>query len=140
MDEPIKAAARRDGPSTFTHRAHARGHELTIDEPLGQGGEDQGPTPQELLAASLAACTAITMEMYAARKDWDVGPIEVECEYAPGERGAPTEFKLALRLPNRLTEEQLERLRVIAGKCPVHRILDGDVLFTERVELVEPAR
>jgi putative redox protein len=139
MDEPVKATARRSGPSTFTHRVHARGHELAIDEPSDQGGEDQGPTPQELLAASLAACTAITMEMYAARKDWDVGPIEVECEYAPGERGAPTEFKLVLRLPDRLTEEQVERLRLIASKCPVHRILDGHVLFAERVELAEPA-
>ena len=73
--------------------------------------------------------------MYAARKDWDVGPIEVECEYAPGERGAPTECKLVLRLPNRLTEEQLERLRVIAGKCPVHRALASEtkVRITDRV-------
>jgi putative redox protein len=136
MDEPIKATATRSGPTTLTHRVAVRGHELTADEPSDKGGEDEGPTPQELLAASLASCTAITMAMYARHKQWDVGEIEVECEYTTPERGDPTRFGLVLRLPSGLTEDQVERLRVIAGKCPVHRTLDGEVLFDERVELV----
>src|SRR5205807_2555737 len=96
-------------------------------------------SPQELLAASLASCTAVTMEMYAKHKGWDIGPIEVECEFTPAERGHTTKFKLALRLPNGCSEEQRDRLRVIAAKCPVHRTLDGDVMFEEQIELVEPA-
>ena len=135
MDEQIKASSTRSAPDTYTHRVQIRGHQLTIDEPPEKGGDDQGPTPQELLAASLASCTAVTIEMYAKRKAWDIGPIEVECEYAPGERGAPTRFSLVLRLPTELSEEQVERLRVIARKCPVHRTLDNEVLFEERVEL-----
>ena len=74
--------------------------------------------------------------MYAKRKGWDIGGIEVEAEYAPAERGAPTRFKLLLRLPRSLTSEQVERLSVIAAKCPIHRTLDGEVMFDERIELV----
>jgi putative redox protein len=135
----MKATARRNAPTSFTHRIDVRSHQLTADEPSEHGGEDEGPQPQELLAASLASCTAVTMEMYAKRKGWDIGPIEVECEYTPAERGCPTHFRLVLRLPSGLSAEQLERLQVIAAKCPVHRTLDGEALFDERVELVEPA-
>src|SRR5436309_12364510 len=109
------------------------------DEPTDQGGEVEGPMPQELLAASLASCTAITIEIYAKRKGWDLGPVEVECEYAPAERGCPTKFRLEFRLPNGCTEEQVERLRAIAAKCPVHRTLDGEVLFEDRIRWVTPA-
>ena len=129
----MKATARRIG-NAFTHRLEIRGHELTVDEPNEQGGDDEGPTPQELLAGSLASCVAITVEMYARRKGWDIGPVEVECEYAMAERGAPTHFNLVLRLAGTCSEEQLERLKVIAGKCPVHRTLEGGVTFDERAE------
>jgi putative redox protein len=120
----------------FTHDVKVRAHSLTVDEPDDSGGDDEGPSPQELLAASLASCTAITMEMYAKRKGWDINGLAVECEYTPAERGCPTRFDLTLRLPAHLSEEQLERLRVIAAKCPVHRTLEGEVAFDERVELV----
>jgi putative redox protein len=135
----MKATAHRVARTSFTHRVDIRQHQLTADEPTSHGGEDEGPSPQELLAASLASCTAVTMEMYAARKGWDIGPVEVQCEYSPAERGCPTHFKLVLRLPSGCTEEQIERLTVIAAKCPVHRALDGEVIFDERVELVVPA-
>ena len=101
-----------------------------------RAGTDEGPTPQELLAASLASCVAITAEMYATRKGWDVGTLEVECSFTPAERGAPTKFDIVLRLPDHLSDEQVERLRVIAAKCPVHRTLEGEVMFDERVERV----
>jgi putative redox protein len=134
----MKASARRDG-ATFKHTVHVRDHQMTVDEPLSIGGDDMGPDPQELLAASLATCTAITMEMYAARKGWDIGHVEVDVEYSPAERGCPTKFQLVMRLPDDLPEEQVERLRVIAAKCPVHRALDGEVMFQERIERVHLA-
>jgi putative redox protein len=115
-----------------------RGHELIADEPVEEGGEDAGPTPQELLAATLASCTAITIEMYVRRKGWEVGEIEVEAEYETAGRGHPTEYHLTLRLPNTLTEEQQARIRAIAAKCPVHRTLHGETRFHERLELFEP--
>jgi len=129
----MKATVRRDD-RTFKHTVQVREHQLTVDEPLEDGGEDTGPDPQELLAVSLASCTAITMEMYAARKGWDIGHVEVDAQYTPAERGCPTRFEVVLRLPDDLPEEQVERLRVIAAKCPVHRVLDGEVMFAERVE------
>jgi putative redox protein len=130
----MKAIARRTG--TFTHEIDVREHRLMADEPIDTGGDDEAPNPQELLAASLASCTAITIEMYAKRKGWDIGEIQVEAEYTPAERGAPTRFKLTLKLPKTLTDEQVERLSVIAAKCPIHRTLDGEVMFDERIELV----
>jgi len=89
-----------------------------------------------VLAAALASCTAVTMEMYAERKGWNVDGLEVDCRYSPAERGSPTRFELVLRIPAHLGEEQIERLRVIAAKCPVHRTLEGEVAFDEQVELV----
>src|ERR1700730_6618784 len=135
----MKATARRISNQGFIHEVDVRSHHMIADEGREQGGDDEGPNPQELLAASLASCTAITMEMYAKRKGWDIGPGEVAVEYTPAERGCPTKFTLALRIPNGCSEEQIERLRVIAAKCPVHRTLDGEVMFEERVELVEAA-
>ena len=133
----MKAVARRTGQ--FRHMIDIRSHHLSTDEPLEAGGEDSAPSPQELLAASLASCTAITIEMYAQRKGWNLGHVEVECEYSPAERGCPTKFELVLRLPPDATDEQVERLKVIAAKCPVHRTLDGEVMFDERVERLELA-
>jgi putative redox protein len=134
----MKATATRTG--TYKHVVQVRQHRLLTDEQADTGGDDAAPSPQELLAASLASCTAITMEMYAQRKGWDIGGVEVEAQYTPAERGCPTKFSLTLRLPSDLTEEQVERLRVIAAKCPVHRTLDGEVMFDERVQRVELAQ
>jgi putative redox protein len=135
----MKATARRTAPTAFTHRIDIRQHQLLADEPRDHGGDDDGPSPHELLAASLASCTAVTIEMYAKHKGWDIGTVEVQCEYQPAERGCPTNFKTILRLPSDCPPERVERLQVIAAKCPVHRTLDGEVIFTERVEFVEPA-
>jgi putative redox protein len=130
----MKASARREN-GRFRHEIEVRNHDLVSDEPKDRGGEDAGPSPQELLAASLASCTAITMEMYADRKGWDIGDVSVDVKYEPAQRGSPTKFELVVKLPKELPEEQRERLLQIAAKCPVHRTLEGEVMFDERVEL-----
>jgi|SRR5271165_6827896 len=134
----MKATARREG-NTLRHTVQVRDHLLVVDETVEAGGQDAGPDPLELLAVSLASCTAITMEMYAARKGWEIGHVEVDVEFSPAERGCPTKFQLVMRVPEDVPEEQVERLRVIAAKCPVHRALDGEVMFQERVERVHLA-
>ena len=130
----MRAVARQR--ENFAHDLKIDRHRLTADEPESSGGDDLGPNPQELLAASLASCTAITVEMYAKRKGWDVSGLTVDCEYTPAERGSPTRFELVMKMPAHLSDEQVERLQVIAAKCPVHRTLEGEVAFDERVELV----
>jgi putative redox protein len=129
----MKATARQR--SKFTHDLKVRTHDLVSDEPEDQGGDDMGPSPQELLAASLASCTAITMEMYAKRKGWNVDGLEVDVDYQPAERGCVTRFELVMKMPAHLSEEQVAKLQVIAAKCPIHRTLEGEVAFDERVEL-----
>jgi putative redox protein len=131
----MKAIARRNGNS-FTHDLEIRSHHVTADEPEENGGDDTGPSPQELLAASLASCTAITMEMYAKRKGWNIGDLSVDVIYEPAQRGSPTKFQMQVRLPKELPEDQREKLMQIAAKCPVHRALEGEVMFDEKVELV----
>jgi putative redox protein len=126
-------ATRRRG--SLKHDLKVRTHRLLTDEPRENGGDDSAPSPQELLAASLASCTAITIEMYAARKGWDVGELEVDVTYEPAQRGSPTRFSMEVRMPKELPDEQRERLMQIAAKCPVHRTLEGEVMFEERVTL-----
>jgi len=126
-------ARRRDG---FAHEVEIEGgHTVVVDEPIAAGGTDTGPSPTRLLAAGLASCTAVTVEMYAERKGWDVGPVEVDVEVAY-DGHTPSSFAVALKLPPELSDEQRQRLLTIAAKCPVHRILVGaaKVTVAERVE------
>lgn len=101
------------------------GHRLRADEPGAIGGTDTGPSPTRLLGASLASCIAITVEMYAERKGWEVGPVEVDVEVGY-EGPVPTDFEVGLKLPAGLDDEQRRRLLVIATKCPVHKVLAGE--------------
>jgi putative redox protein len=131
----MKANAHRVGNDGLKHTVSVRKHELTVDEPEDNGGTDVGPNPQEMLAVSLASCTAITIEMYAKRKGWEIGDVDVDVDYEPAQRGSPTKFTMVVHLPKELPEEQRERLMQIAAKCPVHRTLEGEVMFDEIVEL-----
>ncbi len=126
-------ARRREG---YAHDVEIEGgHTMRIDEPPAAGGTNSGPSPTRLVAASLASCTAITMEMYAARKGWDVGQVEVDVDVEHRD-ALPISFAVTLRLPSELSDEQRERLLVIAAKCPVHKLLAGeaDVTIADRVE------
>jgi putative redox protein len=127
----VKVTARRR--KGYAHALTVGSHTLVADEPQNRGGTDTGPEPTQLLALSLAACTAITIEMYAHRKGWDVGDVEVEVEYELKPKET-SRFDVVLKVPAALTDEQSERLQVIAGMCPVHRTLTGDVEINDRVE------
>ena len=124
-------ARRREG---FEHTVEVGDHRVTVDEPEAHGGSDRGPNPQEMLAASLASCSAITMEMYADRKGWDVGEVSVVVDYEPAQRGSPTKFSMRVGFPKELPAEQREKLMQIVAKCPVHRTLEGEVMFDEAAE------
>jgi putative redox protein len=113
-----------------------REHRLTADEPADSGGGDTGPTPTELMAAALASCTAITLEMYAERKGWELGAVEVDVDWPDAVKGGK-KLQVDIRIPAELTDEQRERLVVIAGKCPVHKALVADDLeIDDSLELI----
>jgi putative redox protein len=128
-------ARRREG---YTHDVEIDGHTVLVDEPTEAGGANLGPSPTRLLAGSLASCAAITIEMYADRKGWDLGDVEVVVDVEYGQSSVPTSFLVTMKLPKDLSEEQQQRISVIAGKCPVHRVLSSDteVTIEDRIELV----
>jgi putative redox protein len=127
-------ARRRQG---YEHEIEIREHRLISDETEDTGGGDQGPSPTELLAGALASCTAITIEMYADRKEWDLGQVEVAAEFTKGTADTPPKARVDIRIPVELTDEQREKILKIAHKCPVHRALLGsDVEIDDSLELV----
>ncbi len=127
-------ARRRQG---FVHDVDIEegAHTLVVDEPATAGGTDAGPAPTRLVAAGLASCVAVTMELYAARKGWDIGAVEVEVD-VEYDRFAPSSFAVSLRLPSELSEEQRQRLLTIARKCPVHKVIGTEtpVVVSEAIE------
>jgi putative redox protein len=96
-------------------------HQLLADEPVDLGGSDAGMTPVELLAAALIACTNITLRMYANRKEWPVEKITTSVELKQDESGNTLVRSIAII--GALDAKQLDRMLLIANKCPVHKIL-----------------
>lgn len=110
----------------------ARDHRFFADEPDELGGSDRAPTPQEHLAAALAACVAITVRMYARRKQWPLAGVLVNVDYLEG-KGRPA-FECRVRFDGNLDPAQRGRLLEIAGRCPVHRLLGTGADVTTRME------
>lgn len=96
-------------------------HTIVADEPADLNGTDLGPTPEELLMMSLASCTAITVRMYADRKQWPVDELDVQVSMSKATD--KTIFERKLFAKGELNEEQQNRLLQIAKACPVHKIL-----------------
>ena len=128
-------ARRREG---YAHDVEIEGgHTIRIDEPTAAGGTDTGPSPTRLVAAGLASCVAVTMEMYATRKGWEIGPVEVDVDVTYRDY-TPLSFAVTLHLPAELSDEQREGLLIIAGKCPVHKLIAGEteVTIADRIETI----
>ena len=115
-------------------KLNARHHSILADEPVAIGGSDSGFRSEELLIASLAACTSITLRMYAERKNWDVGEIKVNLSMdTKTENGiAYSHIHREISYTNAVSEEQKLRLLQIADKCPVHKILTGKIQIETR--------
>ena len=104
-------------------------HQWHGDEPASVGGGDSAPDPMQQLCGALGTCTAITVQMYAQRKQWPLTGIEVTVTMNPSGKPADgaTEFARVIRLDGALDDEQRARLLDIANKCPTHRILSGTI-------------
>lgn len=103
-------------------------HQWLADEPADLGGANAGPTPGQLLLSSLGACTAITLKMYANRKEWQLEKVDIELILNPdGKPTSGTDIQRRLTLHGALDDDQKERLLQIANACPIHKLLSGDV-------------
>jgi putative redox protein len=118
-------------PGTPNHHVAIRvnGHELAGDEPESNGGGDTGPSPFGLLLSGLVSCTAITLRMYAQRKDWDLASIEVDARYDIAEDGHRSIARI-ITLPSDLSAEQREKLAEIAEKTPVTKAVRAGTPIT----------
>ncbi|MET3732413.1 OsmC family protein [Moheibacter stercoris] len=108
-------------------------HHFIVDEPISVGGKDFGPSPGELLAASLASCSSITVKLYADRKGWDLQEVEVEVDFERDAKFNVTKFTKKLKFTGDLSQEQIDKLYEIAGKCPIHRMLANPIEISSEV-------
>lgn len=120
--------ARATGAGRFQAEIQVRGGTIIADEPVEAGGLGTGPTPYELLSSALAACTAMTLRLYAERKGWTLPPFSVAAAHAivpAGADGTPPRdlFTRNIAFEGPLEGEMAEKLLSIADKCPVHRTL-----------------
>jgi putative redox protein len=120
--------------SGFRTEVRARGHALVADEPTTVGGTDAGPTPYELLLGALSSCTAMTVRMYASRKNWPLEGVTVQlrsarshvtdCENCVKEQVGIGRIERRVAFDGPLTDEQRQRLLDIADRCPVKQTLE----------------
>ena len=126
-DIPNGVFARATGAGRFQTEIAVRGTRFFADEPVEVGGTATGPTPYELLSAALAACTSMTLHLYAERKGWTLPPFSVEVAHSlvtdvtDGRPRDRFDRHLAFNAP--LDPERHAKLIEIADKCPVHRTL-----------------
>jgi|GEM_PF-70602 len=116
------------GKTKYYTEVTAGENQLITDEPINKGGQNKGFNPFEILAASLASCTAATLRMYIDRKEWNVKKIdvEVELEYFPLTKLAV--FKRTISFEGAdLNDDQLKKLDTIANACPIHKILTNNI-------------
>ena len=141
---PDEVVVEESGEGTFTQLISAGPHHLRADEPPSVGGGDTGPTPYGLLAASLGACTSMTLRLYARRKGLPLDKVRVtlahdkihaeDCEECETRIGKIDRIERRLELTGALDEEQRAKLLEIADKCPVHRALESEVLVETRLD------
>ena len=120
----------------YTQQIVVGPHQLTADEPKNMGGDDDGPTPYDLLLASLGSCTSITVTMYAQRKSWPLQDVNVQlrhsrihaedCAECETKEGKIDRIELDIEFAGPLSSEQRSKLLEIAKKCPVHRTLTSE--------------
>ncbi|NDB09722.1 MAG: OsmC family peroxiredoxin [Burkholderiaceae bacterium] len=121
----MRAVVSRFGSGHFQQALEVGNDHFVSDIDEAKGGNSSGPSPHEYLGAALAACTGMTLKMYAQRKSWDLQDAIVTVDI---ERVNDIEkFKRSIKLVGAVDAEQSQRLLEIANKCPVHKALTGTI-------------
>lgn len=115
------------GREKYQARIQAGKNHFIADEPLENGGKNEGPEPYELMISALGACTAITLRMYADRKEYPLEGIGVSLTLERDEKNNSTTIVRHISLEGPLNTEQRDRLMIIADKCPTHQLLTGKI-------------
>jgi putative redox protein len=124
MDEDNRVVARVEGDAPFATRVQIGGTGILVDEPDSVGGGGDGPTPYQLLSAGLAACTSMTLRLYARGKGWTLPEFEVTVAHSVIETHPPQDrFDRRITFKSPVEPERLARLIDMADRCPVHRTL-----------------
>jgi len=110
------------------------GNMVIADEPVEMGGMDLGFSPKELLASALAACTSATVKMFADRKKWDLEEVKIQIELEHNPQQNKTLIQRSIEFIGDLDQEQKKRLLVVAGACPIHRILNNPIEINTQIE------
>jgi putative redox protein len=114
----------RDRSHKMKHIVHVGAHEFAVDEPVANGGEDQGITPHDTFDSALGACKAMTMLWYANRKAIPVEDIRVSVDRDDAEeRQGVYRLRVTLSITGALTDAQRRELLAVAQKCPVHKLM-----------------
>jgi putative redox protein len=129
----ILASATVTGERGYAQKISAAGHEFTSDEPERRGGTNTGAPPFELMLSSLGACTAITLRMYSARKQWTLGTIGVKLRFLK-EGEEPPRIERRISVSEKMDAEQQAKLLEIADKTPVTRALAPGVPIATTLE------
>ncbi|MBL4676750.1 MAG: OsmC family protein [Mucilaginibacter sp.] len=132
LKEPIVSANAVITHAKYQTIVTSDGHSLVADEPADKGGSNTGMSPFNLLLASLASCTVITLRMYIDRKMWIVDEIAIDLELFKTADGTFIDCKLNFK--GELTDEQKKRLLTIADACPIHKILVGNVIVNNAIK------
>lgn len=120
----MSISVRRDGTAGTRHTVHVRNHAFAVDASPAGGGADAGPSPHDLYDAALASCKALTVLLYAQRKNMPVEDIEVKIERDDSEeRQGVYRLKASLHVTGAIDEAQRAELLRVAAKCPVHRLM-----------------
>jgi putative redox protein len=122
------------GDEKYSTKLTTPTHEIIADEPVDLGGTDLGFAPSDLLSASLASCTAITLRMYADRSNWDVKEIIVIVDLERESGTKVTSLSREITLKGNLDEKQRNRLLAVANACPMHKVLSGNIQIDTRLE------
>jgi uncharacterized OsmC-like protein len=140
-EQGVVVVSERD-TGRFAQVVSAGRHQFVMDEPLSVGGDDDGPTPYDMLNAALGACTAMTVRMYARRKEWPLTSVRValvhdkvhaaDCEDCDSREGKVDRIVRVVELQGELDDAQRARLIEIADRCPVHRTLHSEVNIVTR--------